>query len=34
VIRHASLALLCRERIPPSTYCHRLALADLLANAN
>ena len=31
---HASLTLLCRERIPPSTYCHRLALADLLANAN
>jgi uncharacterized protein YeaO (DUF488 family) len=28
---HGTLTLLCRERIPPSTYCHRLALADLLA---
>jgi len=21
---HGTLTLLCRERIPPSTYCHRL----------
>jgi uncharacterized protein YeaO (DUF488 family) len=28
---HGTLTLLCRERIPPSTYCHRLALADLLS---
>ena len=31
---HGTLTLLCRERLPPSTYCHRLALADLLASAN
>jgi uncharacterized protein YeaO (DUF488 family) len=28
---HGTLTLLCHERIPPSEYCHRLALVELLA---
>ena len=27
---HGTLTLLCRERIPPSEYCHRLTLVELL----
>ncbi len=30
---HSSLILLCHERIPPSEYCHRLTLAELLSSA-
>ena len=30
---HGRLTLLCHERIPPTTYCHRLALVDLLDTA-
>jgi uncharacterized protein YeaO (DUF488 family) len=29
---HGALTLLCRERIPPSAYCHRLALVELLVS--
>jgi Protein of unknown function, DUF488 len=30
---HGTLTLLCRERIPPGTYCHRRALAELLTTS-
>jgi uncharacterized protein YeaO (DUF488 family) len=30
---HGSLILVCHERIPPSQYCHRLTLAELLARS-